>query len=83
MFRRGRSDTTGYSFNYEFGGLSRAAPDAALLRRGQGCPRSSKNGHRRDSLPYNKHANGQTGPSYTRASPSSLILARLRVSVKW
>src|SRR5665811_2557061 len=32
-------------------GLSRAAPDAALLRRGQGCSGSSKNGHRRDSLP--------------------------------
>src|ERR1017187_7938390 len=35
----------------EFAGLSRAAPDAALLRRGQGCSGSSKNGHRRDSLP--------------------------------
>src|ERR1035438_10354065 len=35
----------------EFAGLSRAAPDAALLRRGQRCSGSSKNGHRRDSLP--------------------------------
>ena len=62
MFRRGRSDTTGYSFNYEFGGLSRAAPDAALLRRGQGCPRSSKNGHRRDSLPVISTPMAKRGP---------------------
>src|ERR1019366_6809096 len=34
----------------ELAGLSRAAPDAALLRRGKGCSGSSKNGHRRDSL---------------------------------
>jgi hypothetical protein len=32
-------------------GLSRTAPDAALLRRGQGCSRSSRNGHRQDSPP--------------------------------
>jgi hypothetical protein len=40
----------------EFAGLSRAAPDAALLRRGQGCSGSSKNGHRRDSLPTFRNA---------------------------
>src|SRR5688572_33440519 len=33
----------------EFAGLSRAAPDAAVLWRGQGCSGSSKNGHRRES----------------------------------
>ena len=83
MFRRGRSDTTGYSFNYEFGGLSRAAPDAALLRRGQGVSQKQQKWSPPRQPACNKHANGQTGPSYTRASPSSLILARLRVSVKW
>src|ERR1017187_7954094 len=44
-------------------GLSRAAPDAALLRRGQGCSGSSKNGHRRDSLPTFRRASQR--PNWT------------------